>query len=183
MTNPSPSPPPGPGPSIADELLTYGDKAAATFNRIVAGTYTSADAIADATSCAESAVAYARPGLEAWWAIVEQFITPPTPAAQPSSRVPGQVDIPDRPVTLHTIGFRAIGYGCDYFIHQNEVVFEPSPRVEAGADPRFVMNVDWKTLPPEAKARTIIYEGEVTAVETGQLVTDPIRFVKPAFSD
>jgi hypothetical protein len=163
--------------------MAYGDKLAATFNRIVAGTYTPADAVADATSCAESAAAYARPAVEAWWSIVQRFITPPAPAAQPSSRVPGQVDIPDRPITLHTIGFRAIGYGCEYFIHQNEVVFEPSPRVDVSSDPRFVMNVDWKTLPPDARARTIIYEGEVTAAETGQLVTLPIRFVKPAFSD
>jgi hypothetical protein len=183
MSSPDPSPPSAPGPSITDELLAYGDKAAATFNRIVAGSYTSADAIADATSCAESALASTLPGVTAWWSIIESFLTPPRSAAQPSSRVPGQVDIPDRPLTLHTIGFRAIGYGCEYFIHQNEVVFEPSPRIEVGADPRFVMNVDWKTLPAEAKRRTIIYEGEVTAAETGRLVTDPIRFVKPAFSD
>jgi len=164
-------------------LLACADRAAAVFNQVVAGTYTSADAVSDSTSCAATTSTWLMPYVDAWWKYVTSLVSPPANVAQPSSRVHGRVDVDARPVTLHIVGFRAIGYGVDYFIHQNDITFEPSAHVEQGADPRFVMNVDWKQLPPDARKRTIVYEGEVTAAETGELVTNPIRFVKPAFSD
>ncbi len=44
------------------------------------------------------------------------------------------------------------------------------------------MVVDWHSLPKAARDITIVYEGEVTSIQLGTTVCDPIRFVKPAFA-
>ena len=112
-------------------------------------------------------------------------LTPPRHIPQPSSKVPCGIDasITDRPLTLCTTGFRAIGYGPDYFVADADVSITPTPEIVSGAPPGFTLIVDWHHLPPEGTAKTIIYEGEIFASQTGTVVTTPIRFIKPAHAD
>jgi hypothetical protein len=43
-----------------------------------------------------------------------------------------------------------------------------------------MVEVSCANLAPEARQITILYEGEITSTRTSVLVSDPIRFVKPA---
>jgi hypothetical protein len=186
MTAPrGPVEPPDVVATLAAELLDCWDRSITNFARVLGGSYTSADAADDLSACSAKALEWSGGALAFWAKVIAQGSAGPRTAAQPSSRIPGRVDpaIGHRPLTLHTTGFRAIGYGTEYFIYENDVTFEPSPNIEQASDGKFVLNVEWHHLPAEAQAMTIIYEGEVTAVETGALVTAPIRFVKPAFSE
>src|SRR5262245_38584839 len=132
MTAPAPAAAPDPFAAAGAHLLACGDRVAAVFGQVVAGTYAATDAVSDATSCAATASSWAMPGVAAWWRFVASLVSPIPAAAQPSSRVHGRVDVAARPLTLHTVGFRAIGFGAEYFIHQNDVTFEPSAHVEQG---------------------------------------------------
>ena len=183
----APTPPPAPdgdlfAAAVAD-ALSCADQVARNMAKALGGTYTSADAAADAAACVATGAAWVgRLASPAWQLPFSLFAPPWVP--QPSSRVPGQITISNRnrPLTLHTVGVRAIGYGPEYFIHGNRITFEP-PTVDDTAPPDFVMVVDWHSLPKAARDRTIVYEGEVTSVQLGATqVTAPIRFVKPAFA-
>jgi hypothetical protein len=181
---------PGPAPSgdlvaaaVAD-ALACADRGAANLVKAVAGSYTSADAAADAAACASTALAWAGRVASATWLLPQWLFAPPPWVAQPSSRVPARVadDGYAGPLTLHTVGFRAIGFGADYFIDGNRIKFEPET-LDVPANPNFTVVVDWHSLPSTATKVTIVYEGEVTSVQRGATqVCDPIRFVKPAFA-
>jgi hypothetical protein len=164
------------------DALTCVDRVAQNMARIFAGTYTPADAAADTAACAANAVAWGARASGAGWSLLGGMLTPPS-VPQPSSRVPGTVTIDHTAaLTLHTVGFRAIGHGTDYFIDGTSITFEP-PTVNATGEPNFVMVVNWHNLPNHAKQMTIVYEGEVTSVQQGVTqVCNPIRFVKPAFA-
>jgi hypothetical protein len=167
--------------AFADALACI-DRMAQTTARVFAGTYTPADAAADAAACAANAAAWGARASGAGWSLVGWMRTAPD-VPQPSSRVPGTVTITrGGSLTLHTVGCRAIGHGADFFIDGTSITFEP-PTIDDGAGPNFVMVVNWQGLPKEAKKMTIVYEGEVTSVQQGGTqVCNPIRFVKPAFA-
>lgn len=168
--------------AVAD-ALSCADQVATNMGKVLGGgTYTSADAAADAVACAATAASWAGRLASSAWMLPFSLFAPPPLVPQPSSRVPGQVTIADRPLTLHTVGFRAIGYGPEYFIQGNRITFEP-PTIGPDSSPDFVMVVDWHSLPNAARVRTIVYEGEVTsAQQAATQVTAAIRFVKPAFA-
>jgi hypothetical protein len=164
------------------DAVTCADHIAANAAKALAGQYTSADAAADLAACTATAAAWA--GRLAGSALLFplSLLAPPRWVSQPSSRVPGEITVARAaPLTLHTLGCRAIGYGADYFIHADRITFEPAT-VDPSAGPDFIMVVDWHSLPKAARDITIVYEGEVISVQQGTTVCGPIRFVKPAFA-
>ena len=164
------------------DAVACADHVAASTTKAFAGSYAPADAAADVIACTATAAAWAGRLAETGWMLTKSLLVPPPIAAQPSARVQCQATYAPRPLTLHTVGCRAIGYGADYFIHGNQITFEP-PVLDSPPDTRFVMVVDWHGLPLPATTMTIVYEGEVTSVQNGNIqVCDPIRFVKPAFA-
>jgi len=164
------------------DAFACAERMAANTAKALVGQYTSADAAADAAACAATAAAWAGRLVGSPWSFPLSLLAPPPSVPQPSSRVPGEITIARAsPLTLHTVGCRAIGYGPDYFIPTNQITFEPAT-VDPSAGPDFVMVVDWLSLPKAARDITIVYEGEVTSVQLGTTVCHPIRFVKPAFA-
>jgi hypothetical protein len=186
--DPTPAPPGDVVLGAAAAVAACADRVVANLDRALAGKYTAGDALADACASAATAASLtaeaAAGGWASWWSTIQLFFSPPPSAPQPSSRVPVQVDpaITDRPLTLATAGFRAIGYGPEYFVHAVHVSFEP-PQLDAATDTWFMVNVNVHHLPGSARKKTIVFEGEVVAAQTGRRVTEPVRFVKPAFSD
>jgi hypothetical protein len=184
---PGPAAPPGtPAPGTTSdpvaEVVAWWDRAATNVKRMLDGTYSSDDAAKDASDLQALALECGQKVFDFWSGLLG--LAKPHGAAQPSAKVPCEIaaSITDRPLTLCTTGFRAIGYGPDYFIVDADVSITPSPEVARGAAPGFTLIVDWHHLPPEGTAKTIIYEGEVFASQTGKLVTTPIRFIKPAYA-
>ncbi len=148
------------------------------------GTYSRTDAAADLDWWAATTARWTADLVACWAALVHQFAPSPAFAKQPSSRVTARVpqSISGRPLTLETTGFRAIGYGAQYFLPAAVVTFDLQKDVLPPGVDEFTVTIDCKGLPPSAHEITLIYEGEITSTETGALVTDPIRFVKPASS-
>jgi hypothetical protein len=101
---------------------------------------------------------------------------PRTPTPNPEITVVVPDDLTGRP--LQASGFRAIGWGGAFAIPVGDVVI--GKPVLAGGVSTFVVTVSSAGLPLPARKRTIVYEGRVTAAQTGNLVAGPIRFVKPA---
>jgi hypothetical protein len=181
---------PTPPPAAAGDLvaaavadaLSCADLVATNMAKVFGGTYSSADAAAATAACTANAAAWTGRLAIAAWQLPFSLLAPPPLVPQPSSRVPGEITVPRSiPLTLHTVGCRAIGYGAQYFIHADRIAFEPAT-VDPSAGPAFVMVVDWHSLPKAARDITIVYEGEVISVQQGTTVCAPIRFVKPAFA-
>jgi hypothetical protein len=186
MTTPgSPVGPPGPSTSSdpVAEVVAFWDRSATNFKRMLDGTYSSDDAAKDASEFQAKARECGLKVFDFWSGLFG--LAKPRHIPQPSSKVPCEIDasITDRPLTLHTTGFRAIGYGPDYFIADADVSITPTPEIARRPAPELTLVVDWHHLPPDATAKTIIYEGEVFASQTGKVVTTPIRFIKPAHAD
>jgi hypothetical protein len=191
----SPANPPAPSTSSdpVAEVAAFWDRAATNVVKMLDGTYSSDDATKDASALSTKALECGQKVIDFW----SQFfdVTNPHRIPQPSSKVPCKVDDANRPLTLQTTGFRAIGYGPEYFIADADISFVPSRELAAanppvappapplGASPELTLIVDWHHLPPDATTKTIIYEGEVIATQTGKVVTTPVRFIKPAYAD
>jgi hypothetical protein len=186
MTTPAdPAGPSGPGTSSdpVAEVAAFWDRTATNVKRMLDGNYSSDDAAKDASEFSKKALECGQKVFDFWSGILG--LAQPPGAPQPSAKVPCEIDasITDRPLTLCTTGFRAIGYGPNYFIADADVSITPTPEIARGVAAGFTLVVDWHHLPPDARAKTIIYEGEIFASQTGKLVTTPIRFIKPAYAD
>jgi hypothetical protein len=169
-----------------NDILSSWDRAAANFWSALDGTYGPKDAAGDVIECsgkALGAMGRVQNPFAPLLLLARLFTAPQSTAAQPSSRVEARIyeKVP-RPLTLHTMGFRAIGRGPEFFIHPNNITFEPR-EIHKDNSRTFRLRVDWRHLPQDARQMTIIYEGEVVSAQTGKLVCDPIRFVKPAYAD
>jgi hypothetical protein len=164
--------------SALNAFMSAGGRSATSAAKMLSGSYTQADATADVDWWSSNAVEWTRE-LFACWAELARLFVPPR-AEQPSSTIDAKVhaSVTDRPLTLATTGFRAIGHGTLYFIPSSDVMFTPS-QVPAGSD-TFMVKVSCTSLPPQGRDITIIYEGEITSTETSALVCDTIRFVNPA---
>lgn len=170
--------------NAAREAVRAWDHAAACASKAVAGTYLRTDAIAELDRCAAAAARRMEELVLCWAELVEGIAPSYIPAPQPSPEVTARVPpaVAHRPLTLETTGFRAIGYGAAYFLPAAAVSFDLQKNVLPVGVDEFTVKVDCKGLPTPAHRITIIYEGEITSTQTGALVTDPIRFVKPAWS-
>lgn len=77
--------------------------------------------------------------------------------------------VTQRPLTLRCEGLRAIGMGPALQVQGREVTFDPP--VLAERDREFKVTVTF----PAGAPRTLICSGDVTSVETGMPVSDPVR--------
>lgn len=77
--------------------------------------------------------------------------------------------VTQRPLTLRCDGLRAIGMGAALQVPGRNVTFDPPVLQER--DREFKVNVTF----PAGAPRTLICSGDVTSVETGLPVSDPVR--------
>jgi hypothetical protein len=157
------------------------DRSTTRLTKVIDGSYTAADAFEDVLWCTEKSCEWAF----AFASCVLKSIEP-TRDDIPQPGVVGQrvraTLLPSvaTPVTLAAQAFKAIGWPPQFDIRADAVVFDPHPPNLQAGETSFIVTVRAPSLPPEARNRTIIYEGTIVDAATGQVVSDPIRIVKPA---
>lgn len=152
--------------ALIDNFAVLWKSLASCTSRMLSGTYTPGDAVADLDSWLSLSASCAARLAESWWG--------GTPGLAPyggtwTATVRVLPTVRQRPLTLQAEPLRAIGRGPQPQLDASAVTFDP-PVVTAGDT--FNVTVTFPSVPP---GQTLIYEGLITARETGAPVTDPIR--------
>lgn len=165
------SPPPSPSSALdtlIDDVAGLWKRAARSSRRALDGMYTVDDALSDIGSwmsvSAACALRLAQGG--------RTGDPPPGPAltADWSATMTVLPSVLQRPLTLGTDGLRAIGMGDGIRVRPSAVTFDPAVLTE-GVD-AFTIRVSFSNI---ADSRTLVFEGDVNAVETGAPVSEPVR--------
>ena len=146
------------------------------------GTYSADDAGADLSFYSTKAIGWVEDLVACWVELGHALVDPSgkgPPIPQPNPTI--TVHLPEaatHPITLKADKFRAVGWGTIYEIASNAVIFE-NPVVQPGQN-SFNVTVSTTALPPNACIRTLVFEGTVIDSQTGGVVGDTVRFVRPA---
>jgi hypothetical protein len=182
MTEPEPS---SSSDRIAAAFDDFADTAARAFenaDKLLNGTYSADDASADVNFYGTKALGWAQDLMECWVELGSTLVEPSgkgPPIPQPNPTI--TVHLPaaaTRPITLKADRFRAVGWGTIYEIASSAVIFE-NPVVQPGQN-SFKVTVSTTALPRDACVRTLVFEGTVIDTQTGGVVGDTVRFVRPA---
>jgi hypothetical protein len=136
-------------------------------SRVLSGRYTPSEAISDLDAWVSLSASCAARLAESWWGGVQQLAAYRDTWTAKMTVFPA---VSQRPLTLVAQPLRAIGLGPHPQLDASAVTFDP-PVVTTGVD-KFDVTV---TFPRGRRRQTLIYEGVITARETGAPVTDPIR--------
>lgn len=168
----------GAGDPLAGILGAIADSwvhAASIVQRVLAGTYGTADAIADVAVCTGSA---AQTSIAAIGGAMNMLS--PGPALPNPSQV--SIPIPDpQKGPLHAGPFRGIGWGTSFLLPAADVTLQttPSTAVAAGAAAMVTITASFDHVSPDELERTVIYEGQLVDA-LNNAVTPMIRIPKPA---
>jgi hypothetical protein len=182
MTVPEPS---SSSERIAAAFDDFADTAGHAFEnagKLLNGTYSADDASDDVSFYSAKALGWAKELMECWAGLGDVLATPDgkgPPIPQPNPTI--TVHLPaaaNRPITLEAERFRALGWGTIYEIDAGAVIFE-NPVLQPGQN-SFKVTVSTTALPREALLRTLVFEGTVIDTQTGGVVGDTVRFVRPA---
>ena len=181
--------PPSPSSSSPERIAAafddFADTAGHAFEnagKLLNGTYSADDASADVSFYGTKALGWAKELLECWSELGDVLATPagkgpaiPQPNPTITVHLPAAAT---RPITLRAAKFRAVGWGRTYEIDASAVVFE-NPVLQPGQN-SFNVTVSTAALPQDACIRTLVFEGTVIDTQTGGVVGDTVRFVRPA---
>ncbi len=153
--------------ALVDEVARFWKHAARSSRRALDGTYTFDDAVSDIESWMSASSACAL-RLAAGLGLGQP--PPSTYTGTWSATMTVLPTVSQRPLTLTTTGLRAIGKGTVTQVAPSAVTFEP-PVLHTGDD-TFTVTVSFANT---SSAKTMIFEGDITAPETRAPVTDPVR--------
>jgi len=186
MTAPEP---PAPAPSSSDRIAAAFDDLADTAGhafenagKLLNGAYSADDASADVSFYSTKALGWAKDLMSCWQELGEILVGPsgkgpPIPQPNPTITV-HLAEAATRTITLKADKFRAVGWGTTYEIDTTAVIFE-NPVLQPGQN-SFKVTVSTNALPQDACIRTLVFEGAVIDTQTGGVVGDTVRFVRPA---
>lgn len=164
-TDATPRPPSTGLDGLIDQVAGFWKLTTRVSRRVLDGDYTIADATVDMDAWVSSTASYAVGVADGVWG--------PQPALSKyagtwSATMTVLPSVQERPLTLCTTGLRAIGDPT--LIPPSDITFDP-PQVPFGVD-TFTVSVSMGSM---RRRETLIFQGEITAVETGGAVTDPVR--------